>query len=368
MRRTIVLALVAAVAAAPLGAQRSDALYSRLNALTGFELRAFSFDSGLSVERAAQWHLPVVFVAPIGRKLSVDVSASYVNTTLTTTGGQAQTINGFSDTQLRLLYTVQRDRLATSLLFNLPTGQRSLTQEQFAVSGAVGSNFLSFPVSALGTAFGVTGGLAYAARAGAWNIGFAGSVRYLGAYEPYSDTAFTYTPGLETRLRTGFDRLIGSRTRVLFGVTGSTFSTDDYGAVDRYKPGTRIIGDLGIMHVAGRTTLSIVAWDINRFAGRLGDSTAADSRENVMNLEARASVRAGARMQIEPLAAFRQYNFGGGLGGRLYSAGLTAYLRVSDQLAAQVGGRFDSGWVLGQLGGFANLTGYGATLLLRYQR
>jgi hypothetical protein len=366
--RSVALIAAALAAAAPLAAQRSDALYSRFNALSGIELRAFSFDTGLSVERASQWHLPIVFVTPLGRRLSLDVSASYVGSSITRTGGAEETIQGFSDTQLRLLYTVQRDRLATSLLFNLPTGQHSVTQSQFAVSGAVGSNFLSFPVSGLGTAFGVTGGVAYAARAGSWNIGFAGSVRYLGAYEPYSDTAFTYTPGLETRLRTGFDRLLGARTRILVGITGSTFSTDEYGQLDSYKPGTRIIGDFGLVHVAGRTTLTLVAWDIHRLAGQLADSAIAETKENVLNLEARVGLRASGRLRLEPTVAFRQYNPAGGLGGRLYSGGLMAYLGLSDQLMAQVGGKFDSGWVIGQAGGFATLTGFGATLLVRYQR
>jgi hypothetical protein len=65
---------------------------------------------------------------------------------------------------------------------------------------------------------------------------------------------------------------------------------------------------------------------------------------------------------------FRQYNPAGGLGGRLYTGGLGAFVGVSEHLSAQLSGRFDRGWVIGQAGGFANLTGLGASLLLRYQR
>lgn len=374
MPRSSLLFGLALFAAAPVAAQRSDALYPRINVLSGFEIRAFSFDSGLSVERASQWHVPIVFVTPVGRRLSVDLSTSYVGSTLKTSGGTTETINGFSDTQLRFLYTLQRDRLATSLLLNLPTGHHSVSTSQFAVSGAVGSNFLSFPVSGLGTAFGVTGGLAYAARAGAWNLGLAGSVRYLGSYEPFSDAGATYSPGLETRLRAGFDRLLGSRSRLLIGFTGSTFSTDEYsgsaGIVDasNYKPGTRFIGDLGFVHVAGRTTIVLSAWDYMRLAGHQADTTATETKENVLSVELRAAFPAGVRVRLEPMVAFRQYNPAAGLGGRLYSGGVTAYLGLTDHLSGQVGGRFDRGWVVGQAGGFAHLTGLGATVLLRYQR
>ena len=351
-----------------LGAQESDAVYARFNALSGFEVRGFSFDSGLSLARTSQWHLPLAFVTPVGRRISLDVSASYVGTSLTTSGGATETISGLTDTQLRMLYTLQRDRLAATLLFNLPTGQRAVGQSQFAVSNVIGSNFLSFPVSGSGTAFGLTGGLALAARAGSWNLGLAGSMRYLGPYEPFRDTsAAVYTPGIEARLRAGLDRLLGSRTRVLVGLTGSTFSTDEFG-ISTYKPGTRVIAELGLVHVAGPTTFSLAVWDYHRLAGSSGDSTVVATKENVLNLELRARVRAGPRAQVSPMVAFRQVNPAGYRGGRLYSGGATVYLGLSERLSAQVGGRFDSGWVLADGGSFATLTGYGATVLLRFQR
>lgn len=376
MTRARLLTIVLLGAAAPLAGQGSDAVYARFNALSGFEFRAFSFDSGLSVDKASQWHVPIVFVAPLGRKLSVDLSTALVGSSLTTVGG-TEHINGVTDTQLRLLYALQRDRLAASLLFNLPTGQHSVTSPQFAVSGAVASTFLSFPVSALGTAFGVTGGLAYAARAGAWNLGLAGSVRYQGSYEPLSDATLTISSGIEGRLRAAFDRLIGSRTRLLVGLTGSTLSTDEYsgsGAVipaGSYRPGRRIITDVGLVQVAGSTTLVLAAWDYYRLSGEATDSAGTTSTiksENVLNVELRAGIRAGARFRIEPTAAFREYRTAGSLAGRLYTGGLNGSVGLSDHVTAQLGGRFDSGWVVGQAGGFARLTGAGASLMLRLQR
>ena len=372
MRRALAL-LSLVFAAASLQAQASDAVYARINALSGFEFRSFSFDSGLGVSKASQWHIPFAFVAPLGRRLSLDLSASYVGSSLTT-GGGTEEITGLTDTQLRLLYTLQRDRLAASLLFNLPTGQRSVPQSQASVADAVGSNFLSFPVSALGTAFGVTGGLAVAARAGAWNLGLAGSLRYLGAYEPFSDAAATYTPGIEGRLRAGVDRLVGARTRVLIGLSASTFSTDEFAGTggglgtSTYKPGARLLSDLALVHVVGATTFSLSAWDYYRLAGSRNDVAADSTKENVLNVELRARVRASSRVSIAPVVGFRQYNPAGYRGGRQYTGGATLYFGFSERLSGQVGGRFDQGWVVDSRGGFANFTGYGATVLLRLQR
>jgi hypothetical protein len=348
-------------------AAQSDAVYARFNALSGFEVRGFSFDSGLGLKSATQWHVPIAFVVPVGRRLSIDVSSHLASSSLESTSGAKETITGLTDTQVRWLYTLQPDRAAASLLFNLPTGLRAVSEAQFAVSNLLGSNFLSFPVPGTGTAFGVTGGLALAARAGAWNLGLAGSMRYLGSYEPYSDATATYAPGVEARLRAGMDRLLGSRTRILVGLTGSTFSSDEFGTAT-YKPGTRFIGDLGLVHVAGTTTFSLSAWDYYRLAGSNGDSTLAATKENVLNVELRAGLRAGPRVQIVPMVAFRQHNPAGYRGGRLYSGGATLNLGLSEQLSAQLGGRYDAGWVYAAGRGFANLTGYGATVLLRLQR
>jgi hypothetical protein len=373
-RRIFVLA-PAALWAASLAAQESDAFYARINALSGFEIRAYLFDPGLGVTKASQWHVPLAFVTPLNRRLSLDLSASYASTTLETTGGDTETITGFTDTQLRLLYTLQPDRLVASLVFNLPTGQRSVSQSEFAVTSTVGSNFLSFPVSGLGTAVGVTGGLAYAARAGSWNVGLAGSARYLGPYEPFSDVpGGTYTPGLEGRLRAGVDRLLGARTRFLLGAAVSTYSVDEFAGTGAsiprtsYKGGPRLITDVAMVHVAGTTTFSLAAWDYYRFAGSSNDTTAA-TQENVFNVELRAGLRAGPRVQVTPMVAFRQYNAAGQLAGRLYSGGASLNVGLSERLSAQVAGRFDSGWAseMGQPA-WATLTGYGASVLFRFQR
>src|SRR5712692_4314029 len=222
------VALVAAVAPPRLGAQASDALYDRFNALSGWDFRRYSFDPGVGIKSISQWNLPLVLVTPVGRSLSVDLTSYLVSGRVETYAGTKETLSGLTDTQLRLLYTLRRDRAVASLSFNLPTGQHSLSTGGFQVSGAVGSNYLSFPVSSFGTAFGMTGGLAYAQRVGEWNLGVSGSLRYLGSFAPFSNDTLTYSPGLEGRVRAGADRLLGQKARLLLGITVSSFSTDVY--------------------------------------------------------------------------------------------------------------------------------------------
>jgi hypothetical protein len=359
--------------AGTLSAQGATALYTRWNALTGFEFQRYGFSQGLGIQSASQWSLPLVIVAPLGRQMSLDLTTHYAHSQVTDSAGASQTVSGLTDTQLRLLYTVGRDRAVASLSLNLPTGKRSFPLSQFGVSSAIGSNFLSFPVGSLGTSFGVTGGLAYAVPAGRWNVGLAGSVRYQGNYEPIQDSALTlsYNPGLEGRLRFGADRVVGERARLVLGLTYSTFSTDQFsgggftGQV--FNPGSRFIGEVGYGYTWGRTTLTVGAWDIYRMAGDSGAKNP-DTKENVLNAELRLGRQLSPRLVIEPLVSYRQWSPSNYLGGRLYTFGVNGRLGLNDRLSGVVNARFGSGWAYnGVLNRRADVSASGVSVFLRYQ-
>ena len=358
-------------------AQASDALYARFNALSGWEVRGYSFDSsGLQAKSASQWRIPVVVVTPVGRKISVDLTTNFVSGHVENYGSGSQTLTGLSDTQLRLLYTMGRDRLVTSVSLNLPTGKQLDSLTQFQVAGTVGSNYLAFPVSTIRTAFGVTGGVAYARALGGWNIGLSGSVRYLGSYSPIRSDTGTYDPGMEFRVRSGVDRLVGQNSRVLLGLSVSTFSSDDCtGAVicaGKYQPGVRFIGEFALVRVVGRATLTLAAWDFYRTAGDTNNVSNGATKENILNTELRVAYPVSPRLTLEPMVGFRQWNpadsIGGFRGGRLKSGALTARLGIDDNWSAHVAGRYDDGWIYLRGRGFAPLTGYGLTIFVRYQR
>lgn len=354
-----------------LHAQSADALYARFQAMSGFEVRGYDFGPGIPTTATSQWRIPVVAVAPVGRNMSVDLTANYSSSVLTTTGFK-ETLNGLSDTQLRLLYTLSRDRMVASISLNLPTGRQELTSSEFAVAGAIGSNYLSFPVSSAGTGFAATGGLAWARPAGNWNIGFSGSARYQGGYTPVADSSgsIDYQPGAEFRVRGGADRLIGQHMRLLGGLTVSTFSTDEFtGASNgRYAPGPRFIGEFGVARQINRSTVTLVAWDYYRLAGKNNDTTDLATKENIFNAELRWTYQANPRWQVEPLVGFRQYSPADYRGGRLLTGGVTARATLADNWSASLSGRFDTGWVYSEGVGRADVTGYGVTALVRYQR
>ncbi len=367
-------AVAGVVLAAPaLAGQASDALYTRLSALSGWEMRGYSFD-GDQVPSTAQWRVPVIAVVPLGRRMSLDLATNYASSQLDV-GDSTLTLDGFTDTQVRVLYTVTRDRLVTSLSLNLPTGPQDLTTGEFQVAGGVSSNYLSFPVSPAGTGFNATAGLAWVTPLGAWNLGFSGSYRYQGTYTALADPAGSveYDPGSEYRIRGGLDRLIGRRTRMTVGLTFSTFSSDQFSAAGQitpgtYKPGPRVIGEFAVVRSLGRSTLAFVAWDYYRTAGYTNNVSDPRTQENVLNAELRWSVPVARRVQLEPLIGYRQYDLKGFTGGRMYSGAVTARVGLSDRLSGSLAGRLDTGWVASEQVPETGLTGFGLTAFLRYTR
>lgn len=357
--------------AGPLAAQGTNALYPSASGLSGFDYQRYSFDQGFQVQNASQWSIPIVLMAPLGRQASFDLTTHYAHTEVTATG--TESYSGLTDTQLRLLYTIGRQRAVASLAFNLPTGKHSFTQAQFPVSSAISSNYLSFPVNSLGSGFGVTSGLAYATPAGSWNIGLAGSVRYQSSYQPFAGDTFRYNPGLEARFRFGADRLIGDRGRFLLGLTYSTFSTDQFSGTGSfvngwYNPGSRVITDLGYAYGWGRTTLTVGMWDYYRLAGTANGASSSDTKENIFNTEVRLARQLSPRFTVEPLVGFRQWSPGDVRGGRLFSFGANARFGLSDQLSGVASGRIGTGWVFDPVAGRSDVTATGLSLYLRYQR
>jgi hypothetical protein len=360
--------VVAAALAGPLAAQGNTALYSSWSGLGGFDFQRYGFDKGYSVQSGSQWSVPLVLIAPLGGHASVDLTTHYAHTEVTDTA--TLTHSGLTDTQIRLLYTIGAQRAVASISINLPTGKHSFATDSFRVASGVSSTYLSFPVNNLGSAFGVTTGLAYATPAGAWNLGLAGSVRVQANYRPFTDDTTDYKPGVEGRLRVGADRLLGERGRLLLGLTFSTFSTDEFtggGPLTSFNPGSRFITDLGYAYSWGRTSLTLGAWDYYRMAGSSGAVTLSDTKENVFNTEIRLARQLSPRFAIEPLASFRQWSPADFRGGRLYSFGANVRFGLSDQWSGVASGRFGTGWIYEQVIGRSDVTATGLSLYLRYQ-
>jgi hypothetical protein len=155
---------------------RAQGLFGPPSIGGGVEGRRYEFEEGYIVHAIRQFAYPMAALIPFGKRLSVDIGAAYATTTVADAIGREQSFSGFTDTQVRGSYVFGNDRVVTSLMINLPTGEETQSLKEFNVTSNVASNFLLFPVNSYGNGFSATGGVAVAVPAGSWNIGVAGSL------------------------------------------------------------------------------------------------------------------------------------------------------------------------------------------------
>jgi hypothetical protein len=248
--------------------------------------------------------LPVFVVVPAGSRLSFDVGTAYARARVTS-GASRSEVAGLTDTEIRGSYTFGSDFVVLTAGVSLPTGQSSVTLEQLAAAGWIGSDFLDFPVSSMGTGLAATGGVAIARPAGAWSIGGGAAVRRSAAYEPFDipDETFRYRPGNEFRARLGADRPVGAG-RLALGLTYATFGREDASGF-AYNTGDRVVAQGSLTGAVGEHDFTIAAYDLLRAPGSYASGERA-GRENLANLFLSLGVHALGTVW-EPSVELRQW-------------------------------------------------------------
>ncbi len=232
-------------------------------------------------ETISELAVPVFVRIPFGSTFTFDVGTSYARARVTS-GAAVSEVTGLTDTQLRGNLTLGSDFVVLTGGVNLPTGRSSVTLDELTAAGRIGSDFLAFPISNMGTGFAFTGGLAVARPLGEWNLGFAGAVRHSASYEPFKITgqSIRFQPGDEYRARVGVDHPFGYG-RVSLGVTYSAFGNDDAGG-SVYNTGNRLIAQAVVANTYSGTDVTIAAYNVFRADGKYASGDPA-GKENILN-------------------------------------------------------------------------------------
>jgi hypothetical protein len=353
---------------APVTAQAG--FYPTTAVTTGVEARRYSFGAGFGTASVRQIAAPLAIVIPVGRRFAIDVGTAIAATRVTRSDGSFAELNQVTDTQVRASYIFGRDVAVVTVMVNLPTGTEQISLAEFAVTSAIASPFLSFPVSTYSSGSSVTGGLALAQPLGPWNIGLAGSVRINSKYEPFADAPepFTYREGLEGRIRFAAERLVGS-TSLALGLTYSSHGQDEFErgsiSVGGYHSGDRLVAELGVSGPAGAGTLTGYIWNYHRFAARDSLDLGVTNRENVIAAGLSGSFPLGRQVEFQPGLEGRIWSPDGGT-GRVLGLSTALAIRPADRLAFVPEGRFDAGSFDTQAGRSISVTGWGFSLYLRY--
>lgn len=340
MRRLIALALAAF--ATPAAAQ--SIFDSGLRA--GPQVMSYTMNAPVN-EKVTEFTVPLFAIVPITPSFGIDVGTAYASTHAEIPG-QTSDISGLTDTQVRANYSFGSDFVILTAGVNIPTGQSRVGPAEQPAATRIGSDFLAFPITNMGTGFGATGGVAVARPMGDWNVGFGASFRKSAAYDPFQDNngvAFHYQPGNEYRVRLGVDRPVGTG-RMTLGVTYSAFGSDQANG-SLYNTGDRLITQASVGSLVGGAELNVSAWDLYRASGTLTNQTAIGA-DNIANLYVGLGFRPGGAL-IEPSVEVRGWQQENNLPSTMATFGLRTQISAGALVLSPMGS-FTTGKIAGVIG------------------
>ena len=306
-----VLALAAAIlTAGPLEAQD---VQQSLGISVNFQ--GLSFDEALGVEVANLLLIPIAYRFSVSEKFSADLYAAWAEGRVEREN-QTFVLNGAVDTRVRLSFQASPWAVLT-VGAALPTGNATHNSEEAVVASVLSSDILGFNEATWGTGFAITTGVATVYRVGSWGVGIGASYRLADEFEPSADTAFSYSPGNESRLRFALDRNVGETGKFTGGVTVQTFESDELDGRNLFQAGRRLRADASYSFRAGSSTWNIFAAHLWRTEGdlslqliddtgtTLGDSIISTGKQNLLMAGIGGAVPVGSTVYLHPVVDLR---------------------------------------------------------------
>ena len=346
---------------------------------TGPMFARYTVDAPIGVT-ISELAVPFAVSVPFNGRLNFDISGGYAFAKVDFASGQApEEISGLTDTQLRANFSLGEDFIIFTAGLNLPTGKSTVTEDQVLAAGFIGNEFLSFPIPALGSGFGGTGGIAIARPIGEWNLGFGASMRYSGEYEPFkftneevdangnvigtSEDRIRFQPGNEYRVRLGADHsFFGGR--IAGGLTYSRFGDDNAPGSTVYSSGDRYIAEAGYSRAMRGVDYLFTAWNLFRAEGVRADVRA--PTENITSGSLSAGFDVGG-FRVEPNVEGRMWYSEERYLGKLAIVGLRNRFSVAG-LDFFPSASYAIGSMLAENNEEPSLNGWRASLTARFAR
>jgi hypothetical protein len=228
----------------PLGAQ--DLLLPSRQVMLGPSFARWSFGNGLlqptadgagsvEIKSVSVWSVPVGASIEVGDRWRFDLSTAYSNGSVQlrgpdpVTGSDTYSLSGFSDVRVRLTSRLVGDAVVATIGANLPSGLKSLDNEEFAALRVLAAPALALPMPALGSGLGATAGLVVARQFAGWAWALGASYELRRTYTPLAlatpAPGGDLDPGGAVHLSLGGDGLVG-RSGMTVAVTADLFGDD----------------------------------------------------------------------------------------------------------------------------------------------
>lgn len=342
-RSTIVVtALVLAAASVPLQAQGPV----QVRAAGFYESYAFKTDVGsLQLKNVAEMAVPVGIDVRLGRVADLAVSTGWANVKLESKNASVlpdQTISGVLDTEARLSLNVIPSRLMILVSGAIPTGVKTVSQNELAVLGALSSDVIGFAAPQMGSGGNIGGGFAGAIPVGQFAVGLGGTYKLPLSYVPVSDRADELKPGQEFRFRAGLEGPLARRTYMRVAGIYALRSKDEIDSDLQNGVGNRIVAYLSLNQGIGTSTLVVYGFNVFRSNPQI-EATATGAavlpRGNLTAAGVRWTFPIGPNTSVGPRAEVRNSLLAGQTdpvlrnAGRSLRGGVDLRQGVNEQLA-----------------------------------
>ncbi len=181
--------------------------------------------------------MPITTAFGLGSSWRVDLTTLFASATVSYRDAEnaavlrSATLSGISDVRVRATGTVLSDRLVFTGGLNVPTGQTSLSNREFAVLRIMAAPSLGLGSTPVGAGASGTMGLVFARRLGPWSMALGGSYEYRGSYQPVAalvagSPSADFQPGGVIRASLSADRTVGPH-RLSVALAADRFSNDE---------------------------------------------------------------------------------------------------------------------------------------------
>lgn len=157
-------------------------------------------------------------------------------------GGDVNSLNGFSDTQLLFNHSLAENSIGLEAGINIPSGRTKLSEEEFATSRIVSQNIFDMNTSNFGQGLNAFAGITLTQPASKNIVLGAGlSYQLKNEYQPIDASPEKYKPSNEISVTGGIDIKLSELSTFTGDITGIFYGSDQFEGKDVFTAGNRFI-------------------------------------------------------------------------------------------------------------------------------
>jgi hypothetical protein len=282
-----------------------------ISARTAVLYEQYQVDSLFIFSKVSEITVPLVVTVPFGQRGSFTLSGGMASVSLTSADpGQLadQSVSGLLDTQFRVAFTAVPGRLVVIASGTIPTGKKSLSQDQLFVLGPLASDVIGFSAGQLGSGGSVAGGLAGAFPLGRFALGAGATYTKPLSYVPVLGRSDELLPGAEFRGRLGLEGPLGRRTYLRLAGIYAVRQKDAINDSTQNGLGNRVIGYLAVNQGFGGASLTLYGFDVFRSDPQIEPTAVGAAllpRGNLLALGFQFAYPLGSSITLTPRGEYR---------------------------------------------------------------